>query len=248
MSYKEMYENLAESPMANQSAMLAPSRRLSETVRMCARTSSESVMDVGCGDGILLRLLSGRHTIRAFGVDLSETRLRRARQENVIQPTCADASRLPFDSGVFDLCICTEVLEHLETPEIAIGEFHRVLKPEGRLVLTIPVYGWYRLLEARLTGRVRFLNEAEHIREYAPVSLDRCVNIGDLEGQLNVVGFRVTARQGIYYLPRGERLWNRIFGHRSPLQGVGAWLDHRIGKVPTLASWGRYLLLECLKA
>lgn len=47
-----------------------------------------------------------------------------------------DVCRLPFPSNVFGCVLCTEVLEHLLTPQAAIDEFHRVLRPGGMLVLT----------------------------------------------------------------------------------------------------------------
>ncbi len=47
-----------------------------------------------------------------------------------------DAHTLPFKDGEFDQILCTEVLEHLHTPGIAIQEMMRVLKPGGTILLT----------------------------------------------------------------------------------------------------------------
>lgn len=47
-----------------------------------------------------------------------------------------DAHDLPFADGEFDVILCSEVLEHLHTPEKAISEMCRVLKPGGELILT----------------------------------------------------------------------------------------------------------------
>lgn len=47
-----------------------------------------------------------------------------------------DAHTLPFESEKFERILCTEVLEHLHTPQQAIDEMHRVLKPGGELILT----------------------------------------------------------------------------------------------------------------
>lgn len=47
-----------------------------------------------------------------------------------------DAHDLPFKDEEFEQILCTEVLEHLHTPEKAIGEMYRVLKNGGRLILT----------------------------------------------------------------------------------------------------------------
>lgn len=47
-----------------------------------------------------------------------------------------DAHSLPFKDEEFDNILCTEVLEHLHSPEVAISEMKRVLKREGKLILT----------------------------------------------------------------------------------------------------------------
>lgn len=47
-----------------------------------------------------------------------------------------DAHELPIEDESFETILCTEVLEHLHTPEQAISEMYRVLKPGGKLILT----------------------------------------------------------------------------------------------------------------
>jgi len=47
-----------------------------------------------------------------------------------------DAHKLPFEDNMFDVILCTEVLEHLHDPKIAIAEMNRVLKDKGKLILT----------------------------------------------------------------------------------------------------------------
>jgi SAM-dependent methyltransferase len=50
--------------------------------------------------------------------------------------TIGDAHLLPFKDNEFEYILCTEVLEHLHSPQIAINEMNRVLKPGGTLILT----------------------------------------------------------------------------------------------------------------
>ena len=50
----------------------------------------------------------------------------------------ADANRLPFKDSSFSSVLCTELLEHVLSPERVVSEIHRVLSPEGILVLTVP--------------------------------------------------------------------------------------------------------------
>jgi ubiquinone/menaquinone biosynthesis C-methylase UbiE len=67
-------------------------------------------------------LFPNRHT-----VDIDPTRL---------PDTVGDAHELPFDDKSFNYILCTEVLEHLHTPQQAISQMFRVLKPGGILILT----------------------------------------------------------------------------------------------------------------
>jgi ubiquinone/menaquinone biosynthesis C-methylase UbiE len=49
-----------------------------------------------------------------------------------------DAERLPFPDGAFDRVLCSEVLEHVASPERAAAELARVLKPAGLLAVSVP--------------------------------------------------------------------------------------------------------------
>lgn len=50
----------------------------------------------------------------------------------------ADIERMPIREGSYDVALCTQVLEHVPHPPIAVNELYRVLKPGGHLILTTP--------------------------------------------------------------------------------------------------------------
>jgi SAM-dependent methyltransferase len=58
-----------------------------------------------------------------------------ARRADVV----ASLDDLPLAGGSFDAVLCTQVLEHVDDPAAVLVELHRVLRPEGRLWLTVPL-------------------------------------------------------------------------------------------------------------
>jgi ubiquinone/menaquinone biosynthesis C-methylase UbiE len=104
---------------------------------LLAPRTSDRVLEVGCGAGHLLaRVPAGR----LFGVDLAHGLLQRARARvgSGAALAQADAIELPFPSHTFDRVYCSEVLEHLPDPALAIDEIRRVLKLGGVTVLSVP--------------------------------------------------------------------------------------------------------------
>jgi len=49
-----------------------------------------------------------------------------------------NAEDMPVEDGTFDLVLCTQVLEHCDNPQKIVDECHRVLKPGGILIVTVP--------------------------------------------------------------------------------------------------------------
>ena len=114
--------------------------------------AGERVLDLGCG--------SGRHSYEALkrGAEVVACDLARAEVEQVrdlarllvaegeveesamAAPVQGNALGLPFDDDSFDRVIASEVLEHIDDDEAAFAELARVLRPGGRLAVTIPSF------------------------------------------------------------------------------------------------------------
>lgn len=113
-------------------------RRLDLTHREINPNLNSEILDVGCGAGNLLEKLIGK---RIIGIDLSEFLLGIARERlrgNNIELIVGAAENLPFPDNSFDKVVCSEVLEHVLSPESVIVEIHRICKKDGELILTIP--------------------------------------------------------------------------------------------------------------
>jgi SAM-dependent methyltransferase len=130
-------------------APTTPLRRLLFLLRLAADLQTNSIyrdlrrelagfsgrlLDVGCGNSPFRHLLSPA-TSRYQGVDVAAAANFGYKNPDTVY---YDGHVLPFPDASFDAVLCTEVLEHIADPAETIREIHRVLKPAGRLVLTIP--------------------------------------------------------------------------------------------------------------
>jgi ubiquinone/menaquinone biosynthesis C-methylase UbiE len=114
-------------------------------LELAAPKPGEDVLEVATGTGVQLVNLAHRnprgHTV---GVELSEGMLRRTRARlqsaglDQVELLSADARDLPFPDASFDLVVNSYMLDLLPREDIprVLAEFQRVLKPDGRLVLS----------------------------------------------------------------------------------------------------------------
>ena len=89
------------------------------------------VLDVGCGTKPYRDLVPAT---RYVGLDYDSP----LRRETGAADVFYDGGRFPLADAAFDGALCTQVLEHVFTPEEFLGEIRRVLRPGGVLVLTVP--------------------------------------------------------------------------------------------------------------
>lgn len=99
-----------------------------------APAGDERVLDVGTGAGTLALALAP-HVREVVGVDLVPELLEAARAAapSNVTFTEADATRLPFELGDFDLACSRRTIHHLARPELAIAELARVTRLGGRV-------------------------------------------------------------------------------------------------------------------
>jgi methionine biosynthesis protein MetW len=109
-----------------------------------ALEGARSCLDVGCGNGATTGLLLRERCPGYVGVDVSEEAVRAARGRGLAATRVSDASDLPFEDDSFDLAVCIEVLEHLFDPRAAVEEIARVVRPGGRVVVSVPNVAWWR--------------------------------------------------------------------------------------------------------
>ena len=113
--------------------------------------ASGSVLDVGCGEGKLLRTLA-RHTpkLTLHGCDIRVPQ----RAPDVFTFAQVKGDELPYPEQTFDAAMLFDVLEHVPDPGALLAQTARVLRPGGKLVAFVPVEGealsFYRLFRKLL--------------------------------------------------------------------------------------------------
>jgi SAM-dependent methyltransferase len=99
------------------------------------------VLDLGCGAGTNLDLLGAVYPGSAIvGVDLHLEPLQYCRSDRADPLAQADAARLPLATGSIDLVAALDTLEHMPDDGAVLAELHRVCRPGGILLLTVPAF------------------------------------------------------------------------------------------------------------
>ena len=154
------------------------------------RAAPASIIDVGCGEGVLTEQWAERTEGRVVGVDLDDPKLReewgrRARANLEFHPALGD--KLPYADGEFEMATAMEVLEHVPKPDAVLAEMRRVAS--GWLLVSVPREPLWRALNVA---------RGAYLREF-----------GDTPGHLNH-----WSKRGFAGLVRG---YGEVVELRSPL-------------------------------
>lgn len=200
-------------------------RRLDAIADIVARLRPSVVVDLGCGNGWLVRLLRSRTAAQVVGVDLLE---------HVDLPAgsyvAADVTGwLPIRTGSVGCVVAGEIIEHLPDPDRVLQEVHRILRDNGVLIVSTPnMVSWAnRILVplgiqplgtetssvVALGRRWRLLGQGNRVQGHLKVFTHR-----SLTEILDRYGFRVVARSGMpAEFPYPASLVDNFFTRYVPL-------------------------------
>ncbi len=151
-----------------------PRRDSTDVVRESLSLPDARVLDVGCGDGALVRMMA-REGAQATGLEISDSQLARARAESPVggeSYRVGRAEALPIEDGAFVIVVFFNSLHHvpIESQEEAIVEAARVLETGGRLFVIEPV------AEGPLFELMRPVDDETEVRAAAYAALRRAAN------------------------------------------------------------------------
>lgn len=179
---------------------------------------SGRVLNAGCGEGLYSAFLESFGDVREItNVDLAAPSIAAQRKDPRHRDEQASLIALPFDTGSFDGCLCSEVLEHIPDDGKAVAELARCLKPGAALLLSVP------------TPPAPF--DRHHVREgYTLVELKALLTAHGFEIEAHAYCFYWFIRV-LYELWHGQHRWTgrnwfpraavRAFGHLDRRLPVG---------------------------
>ncbi len=133
-----------------------------------SRLGHGKILDVGCGDGLLLDKLAS-HERELHGIDMSDNEVSKAKTRLPgAAISCGDVRNLPYPSGSFDYVICTDVLEHIQDDAVP-AECYRVLKTGGTALFSVPA------------GRGRRGKSPQHVRQFSMTSFSDTLKAAGFE-------------------------------------------------------------------
>ena len=130
------------------------------------------VLDLGCGDGELLRLLVAERQVLGRGVEIDETMIIASISKglSVFQGNLNEGLR-DYASGSYDFLILNQTLQVVERPDLLIREMLRVGK---RVIVSFPNFGYFRVrLKTLFSGRMPVTRELPH-RWYNSPNIHLC--------------------------------------------------------------------------
>jgi SAM-dependent methyltransferase len=155
------------------------------------------VLEVGCGDASFTRDLA-QFSTSVIAIDISAAQIaensRTYPRISFLQHDVAEP--FPFPDSAFEVIWCSEVLEHLFNPVFAVEEMFRILRPGGKLLVTVPYHGWFKdVLIALFKWDEHFSPTNPHIRFYTRSTLGRMVeNAGFASVRIRTCGMGIPVR------------------------------------------------------
>ena len=144
--------------------------------------ASTRVLDAGCGEGVIVREYAGRLAIEGVDANYASAHVRNG-----------SVTALPYAPESFDRALCLDVLEHLTFAEqpVALGELARVLRPGGKLLVSVPNL-------AHLQSRVHFLLQGRLIRTASELKHPGDRPVAEYIDLARRAGFVMVSRRGIF--------------------------------------------------
>jgi ubiquinone/menaquinone biosynthesis C-methylase UbiE len=195
----------------------------------------ERILDVACGIGELSLKIAKRGS-RVYGIDMSEEAIKFARRLSKkagidCEFQIGNAENLPYPEGYFDKVVCSSALEHFHDDGRALQEMKRVLKPKGKLVLTVdsltyPLSQALKNKHKMMAAVVHYYTREELEESLYHAGLEKCRSEYLLNSYLTSLFFKLWIK---YKLPQVLWLLIGFIGYPAFLIADGLSDHHNCG-------------------
>ena len=157
---------------------------------------SAVLLDVGCWDGAATLRYAEILGARALGIEVFDVPARAAEARGVeVARLDLEADAFPWPTGSIDVVVCNQVMEHLKNVWVPMAEIHRVLRPGGHALLSVPNLGSLhnRVMLGLGLQPTSIRTLGPHVRGFTRREFERFVRLGD--------GFSIVRSGGVGFHP-----------------------------------------------
>jgi len=138
-----------------------------------SKEGNANIIDIGCNRGYALEEIRNNFTQRV-GLDISWKALQLAKKKDIKASfLLSRAEDLPFKTGSFDVVICAETIEHARESDKVFFEISRVLKKNGKVIITFPVWYTEKIINFFDSNFMKF---SGHIKTFSPLEIKNMFN------------------------------------------------------------------------
>lgn len=182
-------------PFAHQKGIVKPSEETT-SLPFLKFKKDYMVLDIGCGEGILLRNLVERFDVEAYGMDVVPFK---GERYGFIK---ADGQNLPFKDNTFDIVYSLGAIEHFHSPQKAVSESSRVLKRDGQVLFTVPnVFSLHTFIDRPIRRVLRLWL----------IGVEKSFKASELQNSLEQGGFSKIRYKYLFYNPQRGSIPVRIY-------------------------------------
>lgn len=141
-----------------------------KTITRIFRPRGMKILDLGCSSGYMGEFYAGHNDVHYADIraeamadlDVPES------HKHVVDAT----AEMPFPDATFDVVFCADMLEHVADDDAVLQNIHRVLKPGGRLLVTVPAYSRLYGHHDKLAGHLRRYDRAPFLAKARAIGFE----------------------------------------------------------------------------